>query len=409
MTAIAHYVPEVSTDCDRSHDQTVQDALDALRRHLRMDVAFVGEFDQGRRVFRHVAAEPGGTPIEPGDSDPLEASYCQRAVDGRLPLLIPDAGDFPEAMALPVTETLGIGAYLTCPIRLEDGRVYGTLCCFSASPDSSLNERDMDVLNMFGAFVGTQIQRRLADREEERAMAERVSRMLASRDYRTLYQPIYDFAKGRVLGYEALTRFGGAPGRGADVWFAEARTAGLGEELEVAAAEQAVKAFAELPRESYMSLNFSPEHLLSGAAVPLLAAAPLARTVLELTEHESIPDYGRITSGLAPLREQGLRLAVDDAGAGFASFRHILKLEPDYIKLDISLTRGIDSDPAKRALAAAFIGFAHETGSEIIAEGVETEAELESLRAMGAHKVQGNLVGRPMALDEIRPRSRAAG
>jgi EAL domain-containing protein (putative c-di-GMP-specific phosphodiesterase class I) len=409
MTAIADYVPELSEDCCQSHDETVQDALNALRRHLSMDVAFIGEFDAGRRVFRHVAAEPGGTPIEPGDSDPLEASYCQRAVDGRLPLLIPDTADFPEAMALPVTEALGIGAYLTCPIHLDDGRVYGTLCCFSASPDSSLNQRDMDVLNMFGAFVGKQIQRRLASQEEERAMAERVGRMLASRDYRTLYQPIYDFAQRRVLGYEALTRFGEAPGRGPDVWFAEARTAGLGEELEVATVEEAVKAFAELPSGSYISLNFSPEHVLSGAAASLLAEAPLARTVLELTEHESIPDYGKITSELAPLREQGLRLAVDDAGAGFASFRHILRLEPDYIKLDISLTRDIDSDPGKRALAAAFIGFAHETGSEIIAEGVETDAEFEALRAMGAHKAQGNLVGRPMTLDEIRPRVRAAG
>lgn len=117
--------------------------------------------------------------------------------------------------------------------------------------------------------------------------------------------------------------------------------------------------------------------------------------VLEITEHSTVQDYDKLEYTLRPLRARGMRLAVDDAGAGHSSFRHILRLQPEYIKLDISLTRNIDADPARRALAAALIGFASETGSELIAEGVETEAELATLRALGIHKAQGYLLGRP--------------
>jgi EAL domain-containing protein (putative c-di-GMP-specific phosphodiesterase class I) len=98
---------------------------------------------------------------------------------------------------------------------------------------------------------------------------------------------------------------------------------------------------------------------------------------------------------LRPLRARGLRLAVDDAGAGYASFRHILRLRPDHIKLDMSLTRNIDTDKSKRALALALIEFARETGSELIAEGIETQGELATLRELGVMRGQGYLLGRP--------------
>ncbi|WP_293229916.1 EAL domain-containing protein [Paludibacterium sp.] len=133
----------------------------------------------------------------------------------------------------------------------------------------------------------------------------------------------------------------------------------------------------------------------------MLAGFPLDRLMLEVTEHTSVDDYVQIAAALKPLRDSGLKLAVDDAGAGYASFRHILKLQPDVIKLDVSLIRQIDSDTGCRALAGALIRFAEETGSKIVAEGVETVEELRALRELQVNKAQGYLLGRPALIDAL--------
>ena len=123
---------------------------------------------------------------------------------------------------------------------------------------------------------------------------------------------------------------------------------------------------------------------------------PLERIVVEMTEHAPVGDYDGLNTALQPLRDAGARVAVDDAGAGFASLRHILLLAPDIIKLDISLTRGIDSDRSRRALSYALVAFARETQTTIVAEGIETEAELRALRDIGVTHGQGFLLARPM-------------
>jgi EAL domain-containing protein (putative c-di-GMP-specific phosphodiesterase class I) len=120
--------------------------------------------------------------------------------------------------------------------------------------------------------------------------------------------------------------------------------------------------------------------------------------VLELTEHASVGNYGRLADALDPLRVRGVRVAVDDAGAGFASFRHILNLNPDIIKLDMALTRGIQADPVRRALASALVTFARELHAVIVAEGIETEAELKALRSLGVGYGQGFFLARPGSL-----------
>jgi len=139
-------------------------------------------------------------------------------------------------------------------------------------------------------------------------------------------------------------------------------------------------------------LTFAAHSILDDRILHLFDDYSLHRIVLEVTEHESIDDYASVASRLEPLRKQGLRLAVDDAGAGYASFRHILKLKPDIIKLDASLVAAIDTDDSLRALASALVRFADETGSKVIAEGVETEEVLEVLRQLNVNKAQGYLV-----------------
>jgi len=382
---------------DGTHDEIVQDALYSIRMHLGMDVAFLGEFRDGERVFRQIDTELD-LPIRPGDSHPLEETYCQRAVDGRLPLLVPDTSVVPEMMALPASTSFEMGAYLTAPILLTDGSIYGTLCCASIAPDPSLGERDVALLNLFGAFVGRQLERSAATGRSSEEANLRIRAMLELEDFSIVYQPIYDLVHDKLVGFEALTRFATQPVRAPDVWFDEAARAGLGEQLEVATIAKAIEELEQLPEHIFVSLNMSPENIINGAVARMLVDAPLKRIVLEITEHESVDDYTKLGAALAPLRERGLRLAVDDAGAGYASFRHILKLEPDIIKLDISITRDIDTQISRRALAAALIRFAEETGSRIVAEGVETEAELAVLRELRVNKAQGFLIGRPVPI-----------
>lgn len=385
----------------RSADEIVQETLHSVRALLGMQVAFVSEFKDGRRFFRYVDSAEGAVRLCVGASDPLEESYCQRVVDGRLPELIRDATHIPEALTLPVTTALPVGAHLSVPIRFSDGHIYGTFCCFSTRPDDTLNERDIRTMRLFADMTGKVLERQV---DEEAARNEIVARLRAVLDaphFSSVYQPIIHVAQDKVVGYEALTRFSAEPVRSPDQWFNEAATVGLQEELELAAIRKALQGLPHLPTDAYLSLNVSPDTLLKGAVASVLDGYPFERLMLEVTEHACVNDYAPINAVLAPLRQRGMRLAVDDAGAGFASFRHILKLQPDVIKLDVSLIRKIDTDGGCRALAAALIRFAEETGSKVVAEGVETEEELRALRDLKVNKAQGYLLGRPAPIEAL--------
>jgi EAL domain-containing protein (putative c-di-GMP-specific phosphodiesterase class I) len=229
---------------------------------------------------------------------------------------------------------------------------------------------------------------------------------LASQGFEIVFQPIVDLRTGGVAGAEALTRFEMSPDRTPDVWFAEAREIGLGVELEMAALRLALGQLRQLPSGLYLSLNASPDTMMSAEFRALVAEAPAERVVLELTEHERIDDYELFGKAASELRSHGVRLAVDDAGAGFSSFRHILNLRPDIIKLDIGLTRGIDGDPARRALGSAMLAFGLDAfGAAIVAEGIETEGEFKTLRGLGCRFGQGFYLGRPGKLRLPRPQS----
>jgi EAL domain-containing protein (putative c-di-GMP-specific phosphodiesterase class I) len=198
-----------------------------------------------------------------------------------------------------------------------------------------------------------------------------------------------------VAGYEALTRFSPSNGdlMGPIVAFAAAARVGLGLELEIVTLRASLAAASVLPPQAFVSLNVSPELLLSGRLAELLAGHE-RQVVLEITEHVAISDYAALRRSLVGLGAR-VRLAVDDAGAGFASFRHILELAPDFVKLDIDLVRGIDTDPARQALVAGMTHFATDRGLHLIAEGIETKAELATLRSLGLEFGQGYLLGRP--------------
>lgn len=250
----------------------------------------------------------------------------------------------------------------------------------------------------------------LTERQEAEAVRltedrrETILTTLANEGFEIVFQPIVDLRTGGVVGAEALTRFGAAPARPPDEWFAQARDVGLGVELETAAIRSALDQLHRLPSGLYLSLNASPDTMMSAEFRAAVAAAPAERVVLELTEHDSIDDYELFEKTATELRSHGARLAIDDAGAGYSSLRHIINLHPDIIKLDIGLTRGIDGDPARRALGSAMLAFGLDAfDASIVAEGIETEGEFKTLRGLGYQFGQGYYLGRPGRLRRPRP------
>lgn len=226
----------------------------------------------------------------------------------------------------------------------------------------------------------------------------RVAAALEPGAFGMVFQPVADLASGKVVGVEALARFAREPRRPPDEWFAEASQVGREVELEVAAVVSALGQLHLLPDETYMAVNVGPTTAVSEALADVLSHHPGERVVLELTEHVQVDDYEVLLSALARLRGRGVRVAVDDTGAGYAGLQRLLRVRPDVVKLDTALTRSIDTDPVRRSLASAITTFGGEIGAAVIAEGVETAAELAALRHTGITLGQGYLLARPAHL-----------
>jgi diguanylate cyclase (GGDEF)-like protein len=210
-----------------------------------------------------------------------------------------------------------------------------------------------------------------------------------------VFQPIVSLSTGRVSGYEALARFPSPPDRRPDEWFALAHRVGLGPTLEARAVAAALAAPGR-PHGVYLSFNLSPSALDTPEVLAVLPA-DLSGLVIEITEHERVSDETQLREQLAPLRERGARIAVDDAGAGYAGLQQVMRIHPDIIKLDRSLVAEVDSDPAKSALIDAFARFARGTGAVVCAEGIETAAELRVVADLDVTYGQGFGLGKPQA------------
>lgn len=203
-------------------------------------------------------------------------------------------------------------------------------------------------------------------------------------------------ASGRVVGAEALARFP-APGSAPGPWFSRAERAGEAERLDLLCLRSALGHAERVG--VHLSVNASPRTVVSPAFGHLLedvrGTGRLDGLAVEITEHEPVDDYGALAAALAPLRERGLAVAVDDAGAGFASMRHVVQLAPDVVKIDMSIVRDVHRSCGGSAMAAALVGFARRTGAYTVAEGVETTDELDHLVGLGVDMAQGHLLARP--------------
>jgi len=231
----------------------------------------------------------------------------------------------------------------------------------------------------------------------------RIRRVLDRREFDIVFQPIVALATREVVGYEALSRFAAEPLRGPDEWFAEAHDVGLGPELELAALRLACERSHALPEGMFMAVNVSPVTAERPDLLALLAGCHVDHVVLEVTEHARVEDYPRFRRSIDRVRALGATLAVDDAGAGFSSLRHILELDAELIKLDGSLTRSLEDDPRRRSLAAALIEFGRESGASVLAEHVESELQLIELQRLGVQYGQGFHLGEPAPLPDPDP------
>ena len=228
---------------------------------------------------------------------------------------------------------------------------------------------------------------------------EAIARTIRTGAFRTVFQPMVALYKSEVVGYEALTRFD--DGTRPDQWFVDANALGLGTDLELATIASAVDAARCLPAGRFVTINLGPELLLSrrdelkAAIRDLLDDRPV---VLELTEHDVIEDYEALRANLAALGPH-VQLSVDDAGAGFSTLRHVVMLEPEYVKLDRSWVNDIHIDPTRQALVAGLSHFARTTGCELVAEGIEAELERATLEDLDVSLGQGFLLGAPGGVD----------
>ena len=251
----------------------------------------------------------------------------------------------------------------------------------------------------YAAVVALHLGARLTDALSLRQRREAVLLTLTDQAFWPVFQPIVRLGDGGLIGYEALTRFrDGVP---PDQRLADAAEVGLGADMELAMLAAAIESSVGLKGEVWLSVNVSPAVLVERNAelARLMDDAPHP-LVVELTEHNPIDDYAVARAALARLGSK-VRLSVDDAGAGFASLRHVIDLRPQFLKLDRSWVTGIEHDDGRQALVAGLVGFATRTGTDMIAEGIETTEERRMLEQLRVPYGQGYLLGRPEPLGAL--------
>ncbi len=222
-----------------------------------------------------------------------------------------------------------------------------------------------------------------------------IAELIANGQLRTVFHPVVDLRSLQVIGYEALSRFPDHGARPPSEWFAEAAATGMREQLEVAAISTAVRSAEPLPTDTFLALNCSPSTATSVDLARLVAPVPLERLVLDIAEDAAVAEFAEVGELIEALRKQGVRIALDDTGAGFVSLRHMVGVRPDFIKIGLEITRNVDTEVTNQAFASALCAFGERMGASTIAEGIETEPELAMLANLGVAAGQGYLFGVP--------------
>lgn len=373
-------------------EQQIAELLQTAKRSLHLSVAFLSRLDG---TTQHLEVVESSIPFlfKDGVTQRQENTFCQAILDGRLPAVIPDVTKFPEAMQLPTAKIPRIRSYVSTPVVLSDGTLYGTFCAFGLTSDKELGKRDKALMDVLASAAAVIIEPEVRSQERRTDIEGRLAPLIADGGPVVALQPIVDLATGARVGAEALSRFPSEWAMTPDVVFAEAHSVDLGHRLELVALERAAAHLDVV--DGYVAMNVSPATLLTPGVSELLGRLPLDRVLLELSEHDQVEDYAALTATLAPFRSAGLRLAIDDVGAGFSSLRHIVVTSPDVIKIDRSIVAGLDVDPVLSKLVGSLVEFGHGCDVRVVAEGIETADEAAALRALGVDYGQGWFYGRP--------------
>jgi EAL domain-containing protein (putative c-di-GMP-specific phosphodiesterase class I) len=381
-------------------EKQIAELLQTAKKSLRLSVAFLSRLDG---TTQHLEVVESSIPFlfQEGYQQQQDQTLCQAILDKKLPPVLPDLRAFPEAMKLPAARMPRLRSYVSVPVVLSDGALYGTFCAAGLTTDKDLTKRDKALMDVLASAAAVIIEPEVRAQELRSEIEDRLDPLVAAGGPVVVLQPIVDLATGSRIGAEALSRFPAAWGKAPDVCFAEAHSIGRGHELELLALERAAD---HLPRvEGYVAMNVSPATLLRPECGALLSRLPLERVLLELSEHDQVEDYAALDAVLAPFRARGLRLAIDDVGAGFSSLRHIVVTSPDVIKIDRSIISGVDTDPVLTTLVRSLVEFGHGCQVRVVAEGVETAAEAAVLRGLGVDYGQGWYHGRPGTSDLLTP------
>lgn len=362
-----------------------------------VDLAAVVVFSAQGDATVMAADAPAGFPLTAQEDLPAPRSAYLRERASKGPWVErweqrPEDGAYGRAMTL-----AGLDGLSFAPIRYGDSTL-GLLMAGSLNHDGAdLLIDALPLIAEFGSAAGALLA---LDMQATRLAAQRrtvVHEIVRSRAFHPVFQSIVDLQSDQVVGYEALTRF--ADGEPPDIRFLTAWSVGAGAELEFATLERAIRLGRRLPPKGWLNLNLSPRLLTHATKLQAVLSQADRPLVLEITEHDVISDYQAVRQALLLLRP--IRIAVDDAGAGIANFAHIVNLQADFVKVDMGLVRGVDTDLARQAMIVALCHFARATGCQLIAEGVETDGEAATLRSLGVDFGQGFWYGAPMTVGAI--------
>ncbi|ABD11788.1 diguanylate phosphodiesterase [Frankia sp. CcI156] len=374
-------------------DTVVTDLLEILRRHLRMDVAGLARIDGDLLVLQVLSGDARGFRLAPGSTIRREHALLGRVLSGEIPEIVADTRTDPRTADAGVVRELGVGAYAAAPVADNDGEVYGIVGCLAHDALPHPRDRDVHFLHLLAAFLSDAVLDLHRLWEQRRRIWQEVSDLIDAGGPKMIFQPIFRLTDERIVGVEALSRFPHTTGD-AQQWYNDAATVGLSIELELMAIRHALTVLPTLPSDLTLAVNASPSTITSGL-VDILPDRGADRLIVEITEHEHIGDDSELLVAVGVLRRRGVRIAIDDVGTGYAGLEQLIHLRPEIIKLDRVLTHGIDTDPARRAIATGLVQVAGEIGGCVIAEGIETPMELDTAMAAGIPYGQGYLLGHP--------------
>jgi EAL domain-containing protein (putative c-di-GMP-specific phosphodiesterase class I) len=382
------------TDSELKVAELLRTAKDALG----LSLTFLSRLDG---QTQHLEVVESSIPIfRDGQTQPQATSLCQAILDGKLPAVIPNVAKLPEAKRLPAARFPRIRSFVSVPVTLSDGTLYGTFCAAGFRADNQLAKRDRALMEVLASAAATIIEPGVRERRRTADIQSRLQPVVTAGGPRVVLQPIVSLHDGTRVGSEALSRFPAEWGKPPDEVFAEATSIGAGLDLELLAFRGAAAYLWQV--SGYIAINFSSATLLNPRCRELLADLPAERVLIELSEHDQVDDYDDLAAAIAPLRAAGMRLAIDDVGAGFSSLRHIVLTAPDVIKLDRSIVAGASTDPILQTLVRSLVDFGHACHAKVVAEGIENAQDADALRAVGVDYGQGWYLGRPGPPEDLQ-------